>query len=249
MWCPTSQLVRALAFPLASSSIACNRFQSWFGVVFNLASGLGLTFSVTAQHRFKTRARVLVPSACVRLILLSFSVQVPLVLSLLLFLVTTIIVLVPPSAMPGLGLNALLRHHSASRAAESLFATTTTTLAVIGFANAIQQGSFFGIVGMLPARYMGSMMKGFGLAGLVVSAAHESRRTNAAQLCCGGADVRCQCDHGRGKQLVERGHLPGGLRLAQMERVCLLPVHGPHVPPVVAAVRSKTSAALRCLRI
>lgn len=110
--------------------------------------------SVTLQHRFKPRTRVIVRS----FFALEWSgahssmPQIPLVLSLLLFILTTALVLVSPASLPGILQCSLpgTAHTSRLAAADSLFGVTMATLAVIGFCNAIQQGGFFGIAGQLP---------------------------------------------------------------------------------------------------
>lgn len=111
-------------------------FENYFSVSFMLFNTVGLALAVKYQEHMQLQHRVMVP----------------LVVSLIVFAITTLLVTIKVDPL-------------------LLFWVTLISCAVCGFANAIGSGGLFGFAAMLPARYTGALMSGQGLAGFFVSMA------------------------------------------------------------------------------
>lgn len=113
-----------------------NSFESYFSMFYTVSQPLGLLATIIFKKRITTKALVLYP----------------LIVYTSVFILTTILALIPsvPQAL--------------------LFAITLLSTFACGLCGAIMNGGLFGLSGILPAVYTGALMSGQGLAGSSVSA-------------------------------------------------------------------------------
>jgi equilibrative nucleoside transporter 1/2/3 len=112
-----------------------NSFESFFSMFYTVSQPIGLLATIFFKKKFTTKALVLYP----------------LMIYTAIFILTTVLVLVP------------------SIPQELLFSLTLISAFLCGLCAAVMNGGMFGLSGILPSVYTGALMSGQGLAGTAVS--------------------------------------------------------------------------------
>lgn len=112
-----------------------NSFESFFSMFYTVSQPIGLLATIFFKNKFTTKALVLYP----------------LMIYTAIFILTTVLVLVPNIPQ------------------ELLFSLTLISTFLCGLCAAVMNGGMFGLSGILPSVYTGALMSGQGLAGTAVS--------------------------------------------------------------------------------